>query len=148
MACAMGSRFGRPARSQAVLHASIAQWVACRCVPSTAGPPSGASLGSERQLQGDEFDTADVGSGSVTTDQLTTLTGRYAALSNRPEHERQLEGSLQSSRCCDQIPGLGQERSQVNGASRAGELRVQVSCAAQQVHITTAAALRVPQLPH
>jgi cytochrome c5 len=38
MACTRGSRGGEPARSQAVLRASIALRVACRCVPSAAAP--------------------------------------------------------------------------------------------------------------
>jgi len=39
MACAMGSRRGESARSQAALRASIALRAACRCVPSAAGLP-------------------------------------------------------------------------------------------------------------
>jgi hypothetical protein len=40
-ACTMGSRWGEPARSQAVLHASIALIAARRRVPYAAGPHTG-----------------------------------------------------------------------------------------------------------
>ena len=55
---------GEPARSQAVLHATIALRVACRCVPSSTGPPPSASLWPDRRLQGDKFEGAEVSSGS------------------------------------------------------------------------------------
>jgi hypothetical protein len=55
MACTMGSRWGAPARSQAVLLASIAVMAACRRVPSAAGPAAGDRGASERRLQGDEI---------------------------------------------------------------------------------------------
>ena len=45
MACTQGSRSGEPARSQALRCASIALSAACRCVPSAAGPPTGACVG-------------------------------------------------------------------------------------------------------
>ena len=55
--CTKGSRGGEPARSQAARRASIALSAACRCVPSAAGPPSGARVqvrptASGRRVQG------------------------------------------------------------------------------------------------
>jgi hypothetical protein len=55
--CTKGSRGGEPARSQAARRASIALTAACRCVPSAAGPPSGARVqvrptASGRRVQG------------------------------------------------------------------------------------------------
>jgi len=67
---------GWPARSQAVLRATIALRVACRYAFSAAGPPSGLSLCSDRRLQGDEFEGADVGGGSGTADRGRRLSGR------------------------------------------------------------------------
>ena len=61
----MGLRSGAPARSQAMLLATIALRVACRCVPSAAGRRSGLSPWSDRQLEGGGFKGADVGSGSL-----------------------------------------------------------------------------------
>ncbi|WP_146766045.1 hypothetical protein [Pseudomonas luteola] len=43
MARTLGSRWGEPARSQAVLRASIALMAARRHVPSVAGPTTGDS---------------------------------------------------------------------------------------------------------
>ena len=76
MACTMGSRSGEPARSQAVLLASIALRVARRCVRSVAGPPSGVSPWSDRPPQGGEFNSADVGSGSRLDGRLSELVAR------------------------------------------------------------------------
>lgn len=86
MACAMGSRRGEPARSQAVLLATIAQRVARRCVRSVAGPPSGVSLRSDRRLQGGDFEGADVGSGSDRAGQVRKerpFTDHDSAISTR-----------------------------------------------------------------
>jgi len=50
-------------RSQAVLGASIALSAACRCGPSAAGPTSGDSMQSDRQLYSAEIRTTYVSSG-------------------------------------------------------------------------------------
>ena len=61
--------------------ASIALSRARRCGPSSAGPTTGHRTGSHRQLQGDEFRAANVGSGSKAGGQRLGLTALKQPLS-------------------------------------------------------------------
>ena len=73
---------------RAMLLATIGLRVASRCVRVAARPPSGVSLWSGRRLQGDEFEGADVGSGSIAGRHDRLLTGTGPCGSGSPRRLR------------------------------------------------------------